>query len=148
MSRGTDSKKKTTKKTPAQREKEEKENRLAALDDIIKGKLRDEQNLDEAAHHMEVSDIEGIKVTHRKFGKGEIVSSEGKFFHADFPEAEKNLKMQFPDAFDKGILTVDNSADAEKIEDICERFRSIDSQKEDVSKRIYEISAEMSKISL
>lgn len=135
------------KKTPAQREKEEKENRLAALDGIIKDKIHDKEILDQAAGQIEIPEIAGRGVVHRKFGQGKILSSEGRFFKVAFA-AGKTIKMQFPDAFDKGILEPEASEDHSFFEEICEQFRSIDTQKESVEKRIYEISAEMSRINL
>jgi len=142
-----DAKNATVKKTPAQREKEEKENRLAALDGIVKDKIHDKAILDDAAGQIAVPDITGKGVVHRKFGQGEIQSADGRFFRVAFSSG-KTIKMQFPDAFDKGILEVADSADREMIEEICAQFRSIDSQKEVVDRRIYEISAEMSRINL
>ena len=135
------------KKTPAQREKEEKENRLAALDGIVRDKIHDKEILDQAAGQIQIPDIAGKGVVHRKFGQGTIQSSEGRFFRVAFTSG-KNIKMQFPDAFDRGILEVADPADQNIIEEICAQFRSIDSQKEDVNRRIYEISAEMSRINL
>ena len=135
------------KKTPAQREKEEKENRLAALDGIVKDKIHDKEILDNVAGQIEIPDISGKRVVHRKFGEGEILSTEGRFFKVTFVSG-KQIKMQFPDAFDKGILTLSDPADEEMFEEICSQFRAIDQQKEDVNRRIYEISAEMSRINL
>lgn len=135
------------KKTPAQREKEEKENRLAALDGIVKDKIHDKAILDDAAAQITLPDLVGKKVVHRKFGEGEILSADGRFFKVSFVSG-KTIKMQFPDAFDKGILSVADPADQDMIEEICVQFRSIDSQKEIVDRRIHEISVEMSKINL
>ena len=137
----------TVKKTPAQREKEEKENRLAALDGIVRDKIHDIEILDRAAGQLDIPDISGKKVIHRKFGQGEIVSSEGRFFKVFFSSG-KTIKMQFPFAFDRGILEPAESEDLQLFEEICAQFRSIDTQKKDVDKRIYEISAEMSRINL
>lgn len=133
------------KKTPAQREKEEKENRLSALGGIVREKIRDKENLDFAADQIVLPDLAGKGVVHRKFGEGEILSCEGRVFRVSF-KSGKNIRMQFPDAFDKGILEAGSEEDREMFEKICEQFRLIDSQKELVDKRIYEISAEMSRI--
>lgn len=135
------------KKTPAQREKEEKENRLAALSGIVQEKIRDKENLENAASQIEVPDLTGKQVVHRKFGSGEILSCEGRVFHASFANGKK-IRMQFPDAFDKEILTPGGDEDAAVFESICEKFRAIDDQKDALSRRIFEISVEKSKINL
>ena len=133
------------KKTPAQREKEEKENRLAALSRKVRDKMSDEKNIESAAEQIQTSDLAGMQVCHRKFGQGEIASCDGRIFKVDFSNV-KSIRMQFP--VDTEILKPEREEDQDQFELICEQFRSIDSQKETVRKRIQEISAEMSRINL
>ena len=144
---GSEKAKKTTaKKTPAQKEKENKENKLAALDLIRRDRMRDKDRLDDAARALDIPDISGIDVIHRKFGEGKVIESAGKYFVVKFEN--KQIKMKFPDAFDKGILKLKNESDSETIDKICSMFRNLDNKKEEMDKRIYDISAEMSRINL
>ncbi|MDD7408962.1 MAG: hypothetical protein SOV71_00315 [Anaerovoracaceae bacterium] len=146
---GSEATRKTAvKKTPAQKEKENKEKQLAALELMKKDRIREKAGLDDAAKALTVPDITGTEVIHKKFGGGKVTESNGKYFVAEFEGRPKPVKMKFPDAFDKGILTLKNEADSETIEKICEQFRNLDNRKEEMDKKIYDISAEMSRISL
>ena len=139
-------KKTTVKKSPAQKEKENKENQLAALNRIKQDRLRDQDRLDDAARALDIPDITGTEVIHKKFGDGKFIESNGKYFVVKFEK--KQMKMKFPDAFDKGLLQLKNDEDSETINKICSLFRNLDNRKEEMDKTIYDISAEMSRINL
>lgn len=139
-------KKTTVKKSPAQKEKENKENQLAALNRIKQDRLRDQDRLDDAARALDIPDITGTEVIHKKFGDGKVIESNGKYFVVKFEK--KQMKMKFPDAFDKGLLQLKNDEDSETINKICSLFRNLDNRKEEMGKTIYDISAEMSRINL
>lgn len=77
------------------------------LDDTI-------SNLDDAistADNPDIWEIDpwqllkvGDKVNHKSFGKGIISSIEGSYFYIHFEE--KDAKFIFPDAIDKGFITL------------------------------------------
>ncbi len=81
-------KKTTVKKSPAQKEKENKENQLAALNRIKQDRLRDQDRLDDAARALDIPDITGTEVIHKKFGDGKVIESNGKYFVVKFEKKQ------------------------------------------------------------
>lgn len=77
------------------------------LDDVLTSLEEVETNADNPAvieidpwQKLEVGEI----VHHRSFGSGVIKSIEGKYFFIEFPD--KTSKFIFPDAIDKGYITI------------------------------------------
>ncbi len=145
---GAEEKKKTavSKKTPAQREREEKERILRMLSQKRQSVSAEHEKLVQEEKSLELPDVTGFHFQHRKFGEGEVVSVSGRVFTIRFNQ--KQIKMQFPDAFDRSILTVESEEQQEIVESICTRVRSHLKRESAAKERMNELSTEMSNISV
>ncbi len=139
-------KKTVSKKTSLQREKEERNEKRQELSKMLNESLREGKRLIREGGEMEAGDITGMQLEHRKFGIGEVISSNGRFFTVRFPS--KEMKMQFPGAFDKGILTVPEGKDGELIEQICAQFREVDEKAAESDEKAREIGLKIAELGL
>ncbi len=145
---GAEEKKKTAvpKKTPAQREREEKEKILRMLSQKRQSVTAEHEKLVQEEKSLDLPDVTGFCFHHRKFGDGEVVSAAGRVFTIRFNE--KQIKMQFPDAFDRSILTVESEEQQKIVESICTKVRSHLKRESAAKNRMNELSTEMSNISI
>lgn len=60
--------------------------------------------------------FENLKVRHKKFGVGEVVSTEGKYLVIRFAECTKNFV--YPDAFEKFLTLEDGTVSDEILADL------------------------------
>lgn len=138
--------KSVSKKTSLQREKEEKSEKRRELSQQMMESLSENKRLIREGGELDAGDISGMKLEHRKFGPGEVVSSDGRFFVVRF--AEKEIKMQFPDAFDKGILKLPDGEDGERVSGICSRYRELDEQAAESDQKAREIGLKIAELGM
>lgn len=73
---------------------------ISNLEDIVSAAYNPDVMEIDPWRKLEVGDI----VTHKTFGSGIITSIEGKYYYVNFKE--RTLKFIFPDAIDKGYITL------------------------------------------
>lgn len=61
--------------------------------------------------------FENLKVRHKKFGLGEVLSKEGKYLVVRFAECTKNFV--YPDAFEKFLTLEDGTVSEEILADLA-----------------------------
>ena len=136
-------KKAPAKKTSLQREKEEKNARRNELQGQLRQVLAEQEEVLRAGGNLEAGDSTGYELEHRKFGVGKVISCRGRFFTIRF--AAKEIRMQLPDAFDKGLLTIPegSGADGERIEEICRQCRELEDRKTELEEKAKEIGLQI-----
>ncbi len=83
------------------------------------------------------SNMIGIEVKHIKYGKGVVVSAEGAYVCIDFGNIGIK-KFQYPDAFEKFLITDDNDINEQIALDLSLRKKEEDYLKQKESQEMYD----------
>jgi hypothetical protein len=119
---GAAPKKRKRKKSAADEARDREDASLKALLRSCRTKLR---RLEKTKISMILPKIEGLKVTHSRFGDGVIIAQEEKRLTVKFAAGEK--KFTLPDVFTKGFLKTegDEAAQYTQYAEVCDQIRAL-----------------------